>query len=77
VLAVAFAVVAAGGISTRQQKSGFGSKNAGLFNMKGTISFLPDDTTAMPQDLGKLTPQGVTYAERLDVPPLSRPHRKH
>ena len=37
--------------------------------MKGTIYFLPDDTTAMPQDLSQLKPQGVIYADRLDVPP--------
>lgn len=69
VLAAAFAVMAIASVSAQQQKGGFGSKDAGLFNMKGTIYFLPDDTTAMPEDLGKLKPQGVIYADRLDVPP--------
>jgi outer membrane protein OmpA-like peptidoglycan-associated protein len=67
-LAVAVAAIVVASLSA-QQKSGFGSKDPGLFNMKGTIYFLPDDTTAMPQDLSKLKPQGVIYADRLDVPP--------
>lgn len=68
VLAVAVAAVVVASLSA-QQKGGFGSKDPGLFNMKGTIYFLPDDTTAMPQDLSKLKPQGTIYADRLDVPP--------
>jgi len=68
---VALAVIAAAlfvaGLPA-QQKGGFGSKDPGLFNLKGTIYFLPDDTTAMPQDLSKLKPQGTIYADRLDVP---------
>jgi outer membrane protein OmpA-like peptidoglycan-associated protein len=69
-IVVAIAVVAgAGPTLLAHQKGGFGSKDAGLFSMKGTIYFLPDDTTAMPQDLSKLKPQGTIYADRLDVPP--------
>lgn len=66
-LAVAVAAIAVASLSA-QQKGGFGSKDPGLFNMKGTIYFLPDDTTAMPQDLSKFKPQGTIYADRLDVP---------
>jgi outer membrane protein OmpA-like peptidoglycan-associated protein len=67
VLAVAVAAILVAPLSA-QQKGGFGSKDPGLFNLKGTIYFLPDDTTAMPEDLSKLKPQGVIYADRLDVP---------
>jgi outer membrane protein OmpA-like peptidoglycan-associated protein len=66
-LAVAVAAILVASLSA-QQKGGFGSKDPGLFNLKGAIYFLPDDTTAMPEDLGKLKPQGIIYADRLDVP---------
>jgi outer membrane protein OmpA-like peptidoglycan-associated protein len=67
VLAVAVAAIAVASLSA-QQKGGFGSKDPGLFNLKGTIYFLPEGTEKMPDDLGSLKPQGVIYADRLDVP---------
>ena len=67
VLAVAVAAILVASLSA-QQKGGFGSKDPGLFNLKGTIYFLPEGTEKMPDDLGSLKPQGVIYADRLDVP---------
>src|ERR1044071_4334436 len=46
----------------------FGSKDPGLFNLKGTIYFLPDDTQGMPENLGSIKAQGVIYTDRLDIP---------
>ena len=67
VLGVAVAAIVVASLSA-QQKGAFGSKDPGLFNLKGTIYFLPDGTEKMPADLGSLKPQGVIYADRLDVP---------
>jgi outer membrane protein OmpA-like peptidoglycan-associated protein len=67
ILAIAAAALFVASL-TAQQKGGFGSKDPSLFNMKGTIYFLPDDTTGMPEDITKLKPQGVIYTDRLDVP---------
>jgi outer membrane protein OmpA-like peptidoglycan-associated protein len=46
----------------------FGTKNPGLFNLKGTIYYLSDDTSEMPPDIEKRKPQGVIYTEKLDIP---------
>jgi len=54
--------------SSQQKGAGFGSKDPGLFNLKGTIYFLPDTTEKMPDQIGALKPQGVIYTDRLDVP---------
>ena len=67
VLAVAVGAILVAGLSA-QQKGGFGSKDPGLFNLKATIYFLPEGTEKMPDNLGKLKPEGVIYADRLDVP---------
>jgi len=67
-LASAVAALFVAGLAA-QQKSTFGTKDAGLFSLKGTIYFLPEDTSTMPEDLSKLKPQGTIYADRLDVPP--------
>ena len=56
-------------VASQQQKgAAFGSKDPGLFNLKGTIYFLPDTTERIPADLEELKPQGVIYTDRLDVP---------
>ncbi|HVV83542.1 MAG TPA: OmpA family protein [Kofleriaceae bacterium] len=49
--------------------AGLGQKDPGLFNLKGTIYFLPSTTTHMPDKVESLPPQGTIYAESLDVPP--------
>jgi outer membrane protein OmpA-like peptidoglycan-associated protein len=46
----------------------FGTKNPGLFNLKGTIYYLSDDTNEMPADIEKRKPQGVIYTDKLDIP---------
>jgi hypothetical protein len=50
---------------------GLGSKDPGLYNLKGTIYFLPEDTGAMPKDIEKQKSEGVIYTEKLDVPARS------
>jgi outer membrane protein OmpA-like peptidoglycan-associated protein len=55
-------------VSSQQKGAGFGSKDPGLFNLKGTIYFLPDTTETMPDQVEALKPQGVIYVDRLDVP---------
>lgn len=64
VLAVILAVAAP---LTAQQAGSFGSKDPGLFNLKGTIYFLPQGSDSMPPDLEKIKPAGVIYTDRLDV----------
>jgi outer membrane protein OmpA-like peptidoglycan-associated protein len=64
---LALALVAAAQLAA-QKAGSFGSKSPGLFNLKGTIYFLPDTTESMPTDLEKLKPEGVIYTDRLDVP---------
>jgi outer membrane protein OmpA-like peptidoglycan-associated protein len=49
-------------------KADFGTKNPGLFNLKGTIYYLSDETTEMPADIEKRKPQGVIYTDKLDIP---------
>ena len=46
-----------------------GSKEPGLFNLKGVFYFLEPETQQMPDSLERMSPQGVIYAEKLDVPP--------
>lgn len=46
----------------------FGTKNPGLFNLKGSIYYLPNETSEMPTDIEKRAPQGVIYTEKLDIP---------
>jgi len=55
-------------VSAQQKPSVFGSKDPGLFNLTGTIYFLPDDCEGLPGDLAKMKPQGTIYTDRLDVP---------
>jgi outer membrane protein OmpA-like peptidoglycan-associated protein len=47
---------------------GLGQKDPGLYNLKGTIYFLPDGTDRMPPDIEKQNAQGTIYTEALDVP---------
>lgn len=53
------------------QERGFGSKDPGLYNLKGTIVFLPEDTGALPTDFSKLKREGTLFTDRLDVAPRS------
>ncbi|MCX6555850.1 MAG: OmpA family protein [Candidatus Aminicenantes bacterium] len=46
----------------------FGKKDPGLLNLKGSIYFLPAETYEMPADIETQKPQGVIYAEKLDIP---------
>ena len=48
---------------------GLGSKDPGLFNLKGQIYFLPEGTDHMPVGLEKQKVEGVVYTETLDVSP--------
>jgi hypothetical protein len=66
-----FAVLAAfvpGIVLSQQKGGGFGSKDPGLFNLKGTIYFLPDTTEKMPDRVETLNPQGTIYTDRLNIP---------
>ena len=49
-------------------KGSFGTKNPGLFNLKGAIYFLSPDCDEMPADLEKQKPAGFIYTDKLDVP---------
>jgi outer membrane protein OmpA-like peptidoglycan-associated protein len=51
-----------------QTQGTLGSKDPGLFNLKGTIYFLAPGTDKMPEDLAKMKPEGIIYTDRLDVP---------
>jgi outer membrane protein OmpA-like peptidoglycan-associated protein len=53
---------------SQQKGGGFGTKDPGLFNLKGTIYFLPDGAEKMPDDLATMKPQGTIYTDRLDIP---------
>src|SRR5690349_5738171 len=50
---------------------GLGSKDPGLYNLKGQIYFLPDGTDKMPPGIEKTKVEGVIYTESLDVSPRS------
>lgn len=52
-------------------KGGLGTKDPGLYNLKGQIYYLPDGTDHMPKDIEKQKVQGVIYSEALDVPERS------
>ena len=45
-----------------------GKKDPGLYNLRGEIHFLPEGTDHMPDGIDKQKPDGVIYAEKLDVP---------
>lgn len=47
---------------------GLGSKDPGLYNLKGQIYFLPEGTDHMPADLDKQKSEGTIYTDKLDVP---------
>ena len=47
---------------------GLGSKDPGLYNLKGQIYYLPEGTDHMPPDLAKQKVEGVIYTDKLDVP---------
>ncbi|MFZ2959370.1 MAG: PA14 domain-containing protein [Candidatus Ozemobacteraceae bacterium] len=53
------------------QENCFGSKDPGLFNMKGNLYFLPDGNEGMPEKLGEASSSGVIYTDHLDVPSRS------
>ncbi|MBE3110891.1 MAG: OmpA family protein [Acidobacteria bacterium] len=65
---LALAALVPGAVSLQQKGAGFGNKDPGLFNLKGTIYFLPDTTEKMPDQIDALKPQGVIYTDRLDIP---------
>jgi len=54
--------------AAQQKTAAFGSKDPGLFNLTGTIYFLPEGSEGLPADLAKMKPQGTIYTDRLDVP---------
>ncbi len=47
---------------------GLGSKDPGLFNLKGQLVFLPEATDHMPEHLASMKVEGTLYTESLDVP---------
>lgn len=53
------------------QERGFGSKDPGLYNLKGTIYFLPEETGLLPEDFSTLKREGTVFTDRLDVAPRS------
>jgi outer membrane protein OmpA-like peptidoglycan-associated protein len=52
-------------------KGGLGTKDPGLYNLKGQIYFLPEGADHMPPDVEKQKSEGVIYSESLDVPERS------
>ena len=65
---LALAALVPAAVSVQQEGAGFGKRDPGLFNLKGTIYFLPDTTEKMPDQIDALKPQGVIYTDRLDIP---------
>ena len=53
--------------ASRKQGS-LGSKEPGLFNLTGSIYFLPKNARGMPADLATQKVEGTIYTDRLDVP---------
>lgn len=68
IVVTAVAALTGVGRLSAQKAGSFGSKDPGLFNLKGTIYFLPDTTDSLPADLETMKPEGVIYTDRLDVP---------
>jgi outer membrane protein OmpA-like peptidoglycan-associated protein len=68
-----FVLICVALLSTTFARAGgnFGTKDPGLYNLKGTIYYLPEGTDHMPEGLEKEKPQGVIYTEALDVPERS------
>ncbi|MFT3697052.1 MAG: OmpA family protein [Kofleriaceae bacterium] len=50
---------------------GLGSKDPGLYNLKGQLYYLPANTDHMPPDVEKQKSEGVIYTDKLDVPARS------
>lgn len=56
----------------KAQKGGnFGSKDPGLYNLKGNLYFLSEDIEEMPADIEAQPSQGVIYTQCLDIPERS------
>jgi outer membrane protein OmpA-like peptidoglycan-associated protein len=51
-----------------QEQIVFGSKNAGLVNLKGKIYFLPEEVEGMPENIEQQKVEGIIYSSKLDVP---------
>jgi len=49
-------------------QTGFGTKDPGLLNLKGTIYYLSEATAEMPADIEKMKAQGLVYTDKLDIP---------
>lgn len=47
---------------------GLGSKDPGLYNLKGNIYYLPDGTDHMPDGIEQQKSEGVIYTDSLNVP---------
>jgi len=45
-----------------------GSKDPGLYNLKGEIYYLPDQTDHMPDNIASAKSEGTVYTDSLDVP---------
>lgn len=45
-----------------------GTKDPGLYNLRGEIHYLPEGTDHMPAGIEKQKPDGVIYTEQLNVP---------
>lgn len=67
-LVVISALFIAAPLAALQKQGSLGSKDPGLFNLKGTIYFLPSGTERMPDTIARMKPEGVIYTDRLDVP---------
>ena len=51
-----------------QDKAGFGTKDPGLVNLKGTIYMLDEGTDKIPDDIANRKSEGVIYTKSLDIP---------
>ncbi len=58
----------AGSVFAAPPQAGLGSKEPGLFNLKGSLYYLTEEDEGMPADLAQRKIQGTLYTDRFDVP---------
>jgi outer membrane protein OmpA-like peptidoglycan-associated protein len=51
-----------------QASGDFGKRNAGIYNLKGNIYFIPDTTGRMPLNIEKFKSRGLIFTTILDIP---------
>jgi outer membrane protein OmpA-like peptidoglycan-associated protein len=65
---LAAGLLVASPVLAQTPKGALGSRDPGLFNLKGSLYYLAEDTEAMPKDLAHRKVEGTLYTDRLDVP---------